>query len=219
MASADQLSLVIPKDDHQDSFFYATGKRVFDIIIASFAILVFSPLMAVLALLIVLEDKGPVLYRQTRVGRYGVSIPFLKFRSMWVDADRMRDALFAQSDAQGAAFKMKNDPRVTKVGRIIRKLSLDELPQLFSVLKGDMSVIGPRPHLLSEVMTYQDNQFRRLWVKPGLLCFREVKGRSDLSFDEWLALDLEYIENRSLWLDIKILFMAVPAILRGTGAY
>jgi lipopolysaccharide/colanic/teichoic acid biosynthesis glycosyltransferase len=138
---------------------------------------------------------------------------------MRVDADKIRKDLLEQSDAQGAAFKMKNDPRITKVGRVLRKFSLDELPQLVTVLSGHMTLIGPRPHLREEVNVYEQHQLLRLMVKPGLLCLREVRGRSDISFEEWIRLDLEYVQKRSIWLDLKILGMAVPAVLFARGAY
>lgn len=195
------------------------GKRIFDIAVAFTAIVVFSPLMLVVALLIKLEDKGPILYRQTRIGQYGVPFWFYKFRSMRVDADKIRKELLTKSDAQGAAFKMKNDPRITKIGRIIRKLSIDEMPQLFSVLSGHMSIIGPRPHLACEVETYNPAQYARLLVRPGLLCLREIRGRSNLSFEEWIRLDLEYVNERGLLLDLKIFLLAIPAVLKGHGAY
>ena len=136
-----------------------------------------------------------------------------------MNADQIREQILHMSDAKGAAFKMKNDPRITKIGRLIRKLSIDELPQLGLVLSGHMSIIGPRPHLAQEVETYLPEQRVRLLVKPGMICLREIRGRSDLTFDQWLASDLEYVENRSLWLDAKIFLLAIPAVLTSKGAY
>jgi lipopolysaccharide/colanic/teichoic acid biosynthesis glycosyltransferase len=198
---------------------YRAVKRAADVAVAGGAIMVLAPLMGLLAVLIKMEDRGPVFYKQFRVGRGGALIPFWKLRSMRVDADAMRHCLLKDSDSVGAAFKMKNDPRITKIGRIMRKLSLDELPQLFGVLAGDMSIIGPRPHLCEEVATYDERQRRRLDVKPGLLCLREIRGRSNLTFEKWIEMDLEYVDSRSVVLDAKILLGAIPAILKGDGAY
>jgi lipopolysaccharide/colanic/teichoic acid biosynthesis glycosyltransferase len=175
--------------------------------------------MLVAAALIYVDDPGPVVYRQQRVGFGGETFTFFKLRSMQMDADAVLERLRHQSDAEGAAFKMKRDPRVTRVGRWIRKLSIDELPQIFSVLAGDMSIVGPRPHLPSEVKCYSGDQQARLAVKPGLLCYREIRGRSHLSFDEWMRLDLEYINERGVWTDIKIFLCAIPAVLSGHGAF
>lgn len=207
---------VLPIDEHWS---YLACKRIVDIGVATFALIFLSVPMLILALLIKLQDGGPVIYRQARTGRYGVPFSFLKFRSMRVDSDQFRQQLLEQSDAAGVAFKMKNDPRVTPLGRFIRKYSLDELPQLFSVLTGQMTVVGPRPHLPEEVKEYTFEQRARLLVKPGLICLREVNGRSHLSFDEWIRLDLEYVQHRSLAYDAKIILKAVPAVLRGDGAY
>jgi lipopolysaccharide/colanic/teichoic acid biosynthesis glycosyltransferase len=138
---------------------------------------------------------------------------------MHLNADQVLERLRHQSDADGVAFKMKRDPRVTSVGRVLRKYSIDELPQLFSILMGHMSIVGPRPHLPSEVACYRPDQRLRLTVKPGLLCYREIRGRSDLTFEEWVRLDLEYIRERSAWTDTKIFFLAFPAVLGARGAY
>jgi lipopolysaccharide/colanic/teichoic acid biosynthesis glycosyltransferase len=214
-----EFVLYAPKETVSDSVFYRMSKRLMDVVVATIALILLTPLMIIVGAMIWFEDRGPVFYRQSRVGRYGVPINFLKFRSMFVNADRMRDALYAQSDAQGVAFKMKNDPRVTKIGRFIRKYSVDELPQLFSVLLGDMSIIGPRPLPLKEGYAMNECQRVRYLVKPGLLCYREIGGRSNLSFDEWMRLDAEYVKNRSLLVDLKILMMVVPAVLKAEGAY
>lgn len=212
-------TLYVPSVPVEETLVFRMVKRAFDLIVASAALIVFAPLMIVVSILIVMEDKGPILYRQPRIGRYGVPFWFYKFRSMRVDADRIRAELLKHSDAQGAAFKMKNDPRITRIGRFIRKFSVDEMPQLFSVLAGHMSIVGPRPHLAVEVSTYTPEQCGRLLVRPGLLCLREIKGRSNLSFDEWIRLDLEYVATRSLWTDLKIFCLAIPAVLKGDGAY
>jgi lipopolysaccharide/colanic/teichoic acid biosynthesis glycosyltransferase len=219
VAGEHVLTLYVPVRPMTESLAFRTVKRLIDVGIATTALLVLSPIMIALALLIKLQDGGPIFYKQARVGRYGVPFPFYKFRSMRTDADKVRKDLLTQSDAEGAAFKMKNDPRVTKLGRFMRKYSLDELPQLFSVLSGHMAIIGPRPHLPEEVNTYTFEQRARLLVKPGLICLREIKGRSHLSFEEWVALDLEYVNNRSIWYDTVIFLKAIPAVLRGEGAY
>jgi len=209
----------VPAEPLCESLAYVTLKRLADVVIAATAIAVFSPIFLVVSIMIFVEDKGPILYRQARIGRFGVPFWFYKFRSMRIDADRLRQDLLSKSDVEGAAFKMKNDPRITRIGRILRKFSIDEMPQLFSVLAGYMSIVGPRPHLRSEVVTYAPGEYERLFVKPGLLCLREISGRSKLSFEEWLRLDLQYVQERSLLLDLKIFFLAIPAVIKGDGAF
>ncbi len=210
---------LIPAHPVQETLYYRAVKRLADLVIASLAIAVFTPLFLVVSLLIWLEDRGPILYSQPRIGRYGVPFWFYKFRSMRTDADRSRADLLAHSDCEGAAFKMKRDPRVTRIGKTIRKYSIDEMPQLFSVMAGHMSIVGPRPHLAAEVETYAHQEHVRLFVKPGLLCLREVSGRSKISFDDWIKLDIEYVETRNLLLDAKIFLLAIPAVLKADGAY
>lgn len=195
-------------------------KRLVDVVAAVALLIALSPLFALVALCIKLTDGGPVLFRQTRVGRWGREFPFPKFRSMVVNADALKDSLLAASDhGQGVTFKMKRDPRITTIGRIIRKLSIDELPQLWCVLKGDMSLVGPRPPVPREVALYTLADRRRLDVVPGLTCIWQVSGRADIPFDRQVELDVEYIQSRSLWLDIKLLLKTVPAVLLGRGAY
>jgi lipopolysaccharide/colanic/teichoic acid biosynthesis glycosyltransferase len=194
-------------------------KRTADVLIASVALVVLFPFILLIACVIKLEDGGPVLYRHKRVGLGGRLFDFYKFRSMRVDADSKRVELLHLSDAEGAAFKMRDDPRRTRCGTILRKYSVDEIPQFISVLLGHMSVVGPRPHLPSEVATYDEFQKARLSVKPGLVCLREIAGRSHLSFEEWVRLDLEYVRNRSLSADLRVFLRAIPAVLSGEGAY
>jgi lipopolysaccharide/colanic/teichoic acid biosynthesis glycosyltransferase len=215
----DIMTLVVPTKPLPETFGYRLAKRFADVTIALGTLIILSPIILIVALLIFLEDRGPVIYKHSRVGRFGVPFRFYKFRSMRLNADQIRDQILHMSDAQGAAFKMKNDPRITKIGRVIRKLSIDELPQLGLVLSGHMSIIGPRPHLAQEVETYLPEQRMRLLVKPGIICLREIRGRSDLTFDQWLASDLEYVQNRSLLLDAKIFLLAIPAVLSSKGAY
>jgi lipopolysaccharide/colanic/teichoic acid biosynthesis glycosyltransferase len=196
------------------------GKRLIDIAAAALLLIGLAPLFALVALLIKLTDGGPVFYWQTRVGRWGREFPFPKFRSMVVNAEQVRQQLLAQSDlGESITFKMKRDPRITWIGRILRKLSIDELPQLWCVLRGQMSLVGPRPPIPSEVARYSIADRRRLEVIPGLTCIWQVSGRSDIPFDQQVELDVQYIESQSLWLDVVLLLRTVPAVLLGRGAY
>jgi exopolysaccharide biosynthesis polyprenyl glycosylphosphotransferase len=194
-------------------------KRLLDIVVASFALVFVSPVLLITAILIRLDSPGPILFRQTRVGKWGKHFTCLKFRSMYVDAEQRKRDLMALNEADGPVFKLKNDPRVTRVGSVIRKLSVDELPQLFNVLRGDMSLVGPRPALPSEVSRYTYDQQRRLHAIPGITGLQQVSGRSDISFQRWVELDLQYITQQSLWKDIEILLKTIPAVLFSRGAY
>lgn len=194
-------------------------KKLFDKLLAAFGLLCLLPLFAVVGILIKLDSKGPIFYAQQRVGKDGRIFKMYKFRSMVQDAEELQRILEERNEVQGNAFKLKNDPRVTKVGRFIRKYSIDELPQLFNVLKGDMSLIGPRPPLPKEVDRYSDWEWRRLEVTPGITGMWQVSGRSELSFDQWVNLDIYYIENWSLFLDLKILLKTIPVVVKGEGAY
>jgi len=197
-------------------------KRALDIVVSLAMLIVLSPLFAVVALCIKLTDGGPVIFRQVRVGQWGREFPFPKFRSMCTNAEKLKDSLLAQSHHAGTSavtFKMKRDPRVTWIGRIIRKLSIDELPQLMCVLKGDMSLVGPRPPVPREVALYTLADRRRLDAVPGLTCIWQVSGRGDIPFPQQVQLDVDYIESQSFWLDIKLLLATVPAVLLGKGAY
>ncbi len=205
--------------DGSDGGPYLTLKRYGDICGAVTALLLMSPVLLVLALLIFAEDRGAVLFCQTRIGKDGKPFRFFKFRSMVRNADALKAKLAAENEASGPIFKMRRDPRITRVGRWLRKYSLDELPQLMNVLRGEMSFVGPRPHLPEEVARYTPRQRQRLSVQPGLICLREVCGRSNLSFERWVDLDLLYIKCRSLRTDARILLCAIPAVLRGDGAY
>lgn len=195
------------------------GKRLFDIIGASAAILISSPIMLAVAIAIRLDDGGPVLFRQERVGFKGSRFDCLKFRSMVTNAEELKAQLMASNESDGALFKMAKDPRITKVGHVIRKYSLDEFPQFFNVLKGDMSLVGPRPALPSEVETYKSHVLRRLDVRPGITGLWQVSGRSDLPWEETVRLDLYYVDNWSMLQDITILFRTVKVVLTGSGAY
>ena len=195
-------------------------KRTMDIVTPLLAFAVLSPLFLLIALVIHLQDGGPVLFWQTRVGLRGREFRFPKFRSMVVNAETRKAELLASNHyGDDIKFKMKRDPRITRVGAVLRKLSLDEAPQLWCVLRGDMSLVGPRPSLPSEVARYGVEDRRRLDVKPGLTCFWQVSGRSDLPFEQQVRLDAQYIDSQSVWLDIALLFRTIPAILTGRGAY
>ena len=194
-------------------------KRALDILISGALLLLASPLLAVVAFLIPRDSPGPVLFRQIRVGRRGKPFTFYKFRTMVDDAEAQRPNLEMLNQATGPLFKMRDDPRRTRVGRLLRRTSLDELPQLFNVLRGEMSLVGPRPPLPLEVEQYEDWHRRRLDISPGMTGLWQVSGRSKLTFDEMVMLDLYYAENWSIWLDLKILFKTIPTVILGTGAY
>jgi exopolysaccharide biosynthesis polyprenyl glycosylphosphotransferase len=193
-------------------------KRVIDVVGASALLLLAAPVLAVAALAIKLDSPGPVLFRQKRVGLHGRIFDVLKLRSMFVDAEKRRAELLELNEMDGPVFKIKNDPRVTRVGRWIRRLSLDELPQLWNVVRGEMSLVGPRPPIPGEVDQYDVGHRRRLSMRPGITCLWQVQGRNKIGFEEWVQLDLAYIDRWSLLLDAEILLRTVPAVLKGDGA-
>jgi exopolysaccharide biosynthesis polyprenyl glycosylphosphotransferase len=194
-------------------------KRIMDVILSATLLLCLSPFLALVALAIRLDSPGPVLFRQERVGRNGVPFTLLKFRSMRVGAEELLEELLSQNEASGPIFKLRNDPRMTRVGRFLRRTSIDELPQMINVLTGEMSWVGPRPPIPQEVQKYEDWHHRRLEVSPGITGLWQVSGRSVIPFDEMVMLDIYYIENWSLGMDIRILLRTVPAVLTGGGAY
>jgi lipopolysaccharide/colanic/teichoic acid biosynthesis glycosyltransferase len=199
----------------------ATLKRALDLAVVVPALVLLAPLFAAVALAIKLHDRGPVLFWQRRVGRDGREFPFPKFRSMCVDAEALRAKIEAanQHGADGVTFKMKRDPRITPVGRVMRRTSIDELPQLWCVLKGDMSLVGPRPPIPGEVARYSVDDRARLSVTPGLTCIWQVSGRSEIPFPQQVEMDVRYIQEQSLATDVKLLVATVPAVIRGKGAY
>lgn len=202
-----------------DHIIYLFLKRLIDIMGSMIGLLLASPIMLIIAILIKLEDpKGPIFFSQVRCGEYPKNFKMYKFRSMYVDAEERLGELMHLNEQSGPAFKIKDDPRITKFGKFIRKTSLDELPQLFNVLKGDMSLVGPRPALPREVEQYTFYQKQRLLIKPGLTCIWQVTGRNNIGFDEWVELDIEYIKTRNLWLDIKLILMTIPAMLGDENA-
>jgi lipopolysaccharide/colanic/teichoic acid biosynthesis glycosyltransferase len=194
-------------------------KRGMDIVMSGLAIVVLTPLLLAVAILVGTTSRGPIFYVQERVGRSGKPFRMVKFRSMYRDAHDQRFEHLEQNMHQGPIFKIRDDPRITPVGRAIRRLSIDELPQFFNVLAGHMSLVGPRPPLPEEFLDYTDRERQRLLVKPGVTCIWQVSGRSDIDFKTWIDMDLEYIETWSVRLDLKLLAKTVPAVLSGRGAY
>jgi exopolysaccharide biosynthesis polyprenyl glycosylphosphotransferase len=209
------LSLSSAPDSELRLFF----KRAFDVVLSFAALVVLSPLLAAIAAMIKITSPGPVLFRQTRCGLGGRRFTLYKFRSMINNAEQMRAELHQLNELDGPVFKISDDPRITPVGRWLRRFSLDELPQLWNVFRGDMSFVGPRPAVPEEVEQYEDWQRRRLRMRPGLTCTWVLEGRNHLDFKRWMQLDLKYIDNWSLWLDAKIFLRTIPIVLSGRGAY
>lgn len=197
---------------------YLFSKRLFDIGLALVAIIVTAPVWIVAAVLVALTSPGPVLFRQSRTGINGKVFTCLKFRTMVNDAHQLKLELVEFNETTGPVFKLRRDPRVTSVGYWLRRSSIDELPQLINIIRGDMSIVGPRPPLPEEVAHYDFYQLGRLAVKPGLTCLWQISGRSNLGFDEWIELDLEYIRRRNFWLDLWIIILTVPAVITARGA-
>jgi lipopolysaccharide/colanic/teichoic acid biosynthesis glycosyltransferase len=240
LAATERASLLVRI--REERLLYLACKRVFDFWAASGLLILLSPLMATIALLIALDSPGPIIFRQRRVGwkrrpqegetaQKDNTFIMFKFRTMYMDADSDVHRTFIQAYVQNdqermaelqngntEACKLVEDPRVTPLGSFLRRSSLDELPQLWNVVKGDMSLVGPRPDVTYSVEEYQPWHFERLAVKPGLTCLWQACGRSSVSFDDWIRMDIEYVRNRSFWLDLKILFLTIPAVLRGRGA-
>lgn len=204
-----------PKEKPVYDFF----KRIFDLLFCLIAFVPFCLVFLVVAIAIKAEDGGPIIYKSVRLTKNGREFYMYKFRSMCLNAEKMKADLMKQNEMKGPAFKMKDDPRITKVGNILRKTSIDELPQLLNIIKGDMAIIGPRPPLPEEVEQYTPYQMHRLDVKTGLACYHECMGRSNShDFDEWVESDLKYIRERSLWTDIKVVFLTIKVVITGDGA-
>lgn len=197
---------------------YEVFKRVLDFVLSLFALVILLPVFLVTAAA-VKSDGGNVIYKQKRVGKNNKLFDMYKFRSMCIGAENMRAELMKYNEMDGPVFKIKNDPRITKVGKFIRKYSIDELPQLVNILKGDMSIVGPRPPLPDEVAQYTDYHRQRLMVTPGLTCFWQAYGRSNLSFEDWVDMDMKYIKRRSISLDISLIIRTVYAVIFKRGAY
>jgi lipopolysaccharide/colanic/teichoic acid biosynthesis glycosyltransferase len=203
----------------RERLLYAVPKRVFDLAVGLLILGLVVPIVPLIALMIKFDSPGPVFYRQERVGRGGRLFRFYKFRSMYAEADRRIAELEHLNEQEGPVFKMKSDPRITPVGRFLRRSSMDEIPQVFNVLRGEMSIVGPRPALPVEVARYQPWHRRRLEVKPGITCLWQIAGRSHIGFEEWMRLDMEYLRTRSLGTDLVIFLKTVPAVMARRGAY
>lgn len=217
----DEVAIAIDYSDvlAKESILYSVTKRLIDIVGSLCGIILLSPLFLIVAILIKLEDpKGKVFFAQERNGRYPKTFKMYKFRSMVHNAEDLLKDLMDRNEQTGPVFKINDDPRITKVGKFIRKTSIDELPQLFNVLKGDMSLVGPRPPIPHEVDQYNSYQMQRLAVKPGLTCIWQVSGRNNIGFDEWVEMDIEYIKTRNLWLDIKLIFKTVGVLFGDDNA-
>lgn len=201
------------------SNFYEIIKRLFDIICSLISIIILSPVFILISILIKIEDpKGKILFSQDRCGKNGKIFKMYKFRSMVHNAEELLEDLQKMNEMSGPVFKIKEDPRITRVGKFIRKTSLDELPQIINILNGDMSFVGPRPPLVNEVKQYNEYQIQRLLVKPGLTCIWQVSGRNNIDFDEWIELDLKYIKERNLMLDLTLILKTIPALLGDENA-
>ena len=209
-------TIITSQDLHKP--IYEFFKRILDVICSVVALIVLSPVFLVTALA-VRSDGGPAFYKQTRVGKNNTHFEMYKFRSMCKNAENLQDDLMKYNEMDGPVFKIKGDPRITKVGKFIRKYSIDELPQLLNIVKGDMSIVGPRPPLVREVEQYNSYQMQRLLVTPGLTCFWQASGRSNLSFDDWMDMDMKYIKRRNIFLDIKLIVKTVFAVIFKRGAY
>ena len=189
--------------------FYLFSKRVTDIFLSAIGLILLSPILLIVAIAIRIDSKGPIIFKQDRVGKDGKIFSMYKFRSMIVNAEELKAKLETKNEMSGPMFKMKNDPRITKVGRFIRKTSIDELPQLINVIKGDMSLVGPRPSLPKEVEQFSPWMLERLKVKPGITCYWQVMGRNNIAFEEWMKLDVKYVHEMNYWLDIKLIFKTI----------
>lgn len=211
-----QLEGLREKEEYNSTFetkdekvIYIFLKRIIDLVCSLIGIIALSPVFLIVGIIIKLDSKGSAIFSQKRVGKGGKEFKMYKFRSMVVNAEELKEKLLHQNEMSGPMFKMKDDPRITKIGKFIRKTSIDELPQLINVIKGDMSLVGPRPSLPKEVAKFEPWMMRRLDVKPGLTCYWQVSGRNNIDFDDWMRLDIKYVQDRSIKLDIKLIFKTV----------
>ena len=215
----EEKQLELESKSSMEFSLYEVIKRLIDVVCSFLGVIVLSPLFIIIAIIIKTTSKGPVFFSQKRVGKNGKEFYMYKFRSMVVNAEELKEKLSAQNEMSGPMFKMKDDPRVTKVGKFIRKTSIDELPQLWNVLKGDMSLVGPRPSLPKEVAQFEDWMYKRLEVKPGLTCYWQVSGRNNIDFEDWMKLDVKYVKERNLWIDIKLIFKTVGVLFGDKNAH
>lgn len=206
-------------ENKQNLRVYEIFKRIIDIIGAGLGLILLSPIIAIVACAVKVTSKGPIFFSQKRVGKNGELFEMYKFRSMVVNAEELKENLEEQNEMSGPMFKIKDDPRVTKVGKFIRKTSIDELPQLWNVLKGDMSLVGPRPSLPKEVEQFDNWMFKRLSVRPGLTCYWQVSGRNNIDFEDWMKLDCKYVDERNIWIDIKLIFKTVFVLFGDKNAH
>ena len=206
-------------ENKQNLKVYEICKRTIDIIGAGLGLILLSPIIAVVACAVKFTSKGPVFFSQKRVGKNGELFEMYKFRSMVVNAEELKENLEEQNEMSGPMFKIKDDPRITKVGKFIRKTSIDQLPQLSNNLKGDMSLVGPRPSLPKEVEQFDNWMFKRLSVRPGLTCYWQVSGRNNIDFEDWMKLDVNYVEERNFWIDIKLIFKTVFVLFGDKNAH
>ena len=204
---------------HKKSRIYLSVKRVMDVALSAAALILLLPVFLVTAAAIKCEDRGPVFFVQQRAGKDRKPFYMYKLRSMYVNADGKLKEMMKDNEQTGHAFKIKNDPRITRTGKWIRRFSIDELPQLINIIKGDMSIVGPRPILTFQMEECSQYERQRLVVQPGLTCYWQIGGRADVTWEEWVELDLDYIEDMSLWTDIKMIVKTIPAVLSGDGAY
>lgn len=199
-----QHEQIVTKEENK--VLYNFIKRIIDFVGALCGLILLSPILGIVGILIKMESKGPIFFSQKRIGLNGNEFNMYKLRSMVVNAEELKEKLLAQNEMSGPMFKMKDDPRITKIGKFIRKTSIDEIPQLINVLRGEMSLVGPRPSLPDEVKKFEDWMLTRLDVKPGLTCYWQVSGRNNIDFEDWMKLDIKYVNDRSLWVDIKLVF-------------
>ena len=206
-------------ENERSNILYEVIKRIIDIVASFTGLILLSPLILIVSMLIKLESKGEVIFKQKRVGLNGKEFYMYKFRSMVINAEELKEQLESQNEMSGPMFKIKDDPRITKVGKFIRKTSIDELPQLINVIKGDMSLVGPRPSLPKEVKKFEQWMMERLEVKPGLTCIWQISGRNNIDFEDWMKLDISYVEDRNLWIDIKLIFKTVGVLFGDKNAH
>lgn len=203
----------------KESRLYSASKRLFDLVVGIIVLVLLIPIFPIIAVMIKLDTPGPIFFKQKRVGKNGRIFDFYKFRSMEKEAERKKEEIRDLNEQEGPLFKIKSDPRITNVGKFLRRSSFDELPQIFNVLKGDMSIVGPRPQIPSEVAQYRPWHRRRLDVTPGITCYWQISGRSHIGFEEWMRLDMEYLNSRSFWTDLVIFLKTIPAVIARKGAY